>query len=167
MASNRSKLLALLVLALLLTTQAFAAEDGNPSTNSATNTATGDIDPEMLKQAKAERKAAAKKKKLTMKSCLTLVRSFYAKEDEFVQNFMEVHPTTDKNRLLSKILSQMMIKCNGAISDDQINYLQKFKLNALDMDHKEAGYADLILIDWEDLQYQPMNPDEGLVEGEG
>ena len=47
---------------------------------------------------------------------------------------MEEHPTKDKNRLLSKILSQMMIKCSGIISDDQVRHLQQFKLNALDAD---------------------------------
>ena len=40
-----------------------------------------------------------------MESCLTLVRSFYAGQDDMVQDFVQKHPTNDKSRLLSKILS--------------------------------------------------------------
>ena len=69
------------------------------------------------KRAKAEKREAAKKKKRSMQSCLTLVRSYYGNEDEYVQGFVQAHPTKDKNRLLSKILSQMMIKCSGLINE--------------------------------------------------
>ena len=89
---------------------------------------------EAAKKLKSEKRVAAKKKKRAMQSCLTLVRSYYGKETDYVNAFMEEHPTKDKNRLLSKILSQMMIKCSGIISDDQVRHLQQFKLNALDAD---------------------------------
>ena len=70
--------------------------------------------------AKEERKREARKKKRTMESCLTLVRSFYSAQQQMVTDFMDEHPTKDKSRLLSKILAQMMIVCNGAISGQQI-----------------------------------------------
>lgn len=89
---------------------------------------------EAAKKLKTEKRVAAKKKKRAMQSCLTLVRSYYGKETDYVNAFMDEHPTKDKNRLLSKILSQMMIKCSGQISDEQVKHLQQFKLNALDAD---------------------------------
>ena len=117
--------------------------------------------------AKEDRKKAAKQKKRTMESCLTLVRSFYSGQDAMVQAFIESHPTLDKSRLLSKILSQMMIKCNGEISDSQINYLQNFKLKPVDVDYSKSGYAELIAIDWEALKFVSANPDEPAAEDEG
>jgi len=60
----------------------------------------------------------------------------------------------------------MMIKCNGEISDDQIKYLQDFKMKPVDMDYTMRGYAELIAIDWEALKFVSSNPD-GPVEGEG
>ncbi len=61
----------------------------------------------------------------------------------------------------------MMIRCNGAISDDQIKYLQQFKLKAADLDHKQEGYSELILLDWEELSYKPQDEELGLQENEG
>jgi len=54
-----------------------------------------------------------------MQSCLTLVRSYYGNEEAVVKSFLDLHTTTDKNRLLSKILAQMMIKCSGTIKKEQ------------------------------------------------
>ena len=71
----------------------------------AASSVTPEADAETAKRAKQEKRAAAKKKKRSMQSCLTLVRSYYGREDAFIQSFMEEHPTMDKNRLLSKILS--------------------------------------------------------------
>ena len=65
---------------------------------------------------------------------------------------------------MSKILSQMMIKCNAAISESQITYLQGYKLNPLEVDYKMSGYAELIELDWEALQPVYMNPDEPMEE---
>lgn len=84
-----------------------------------------------------------------------------------VQEFVQDHPTTDKSRLLSKILAQMMIRCTGAIQEDQVNHLQQFKQTPLDANYKATGYPDLILVDWESLKPVPANPDEGLQPGEG
>ena len=68
--------------------------------------------------AKEERKREARRKKMTMESCLTQVRSFYSAQQAEIQEFIDAHPTLDKQRLMSKILSQMMIKCNGAINTE-------------------------------------------------
>ena len=62
-----------------------------------------------------------------MESCLTLVRSYYGAKTDEITEFIDTHPTQDKPRLLSKILSQMMIKCNGEITDEQIDILQEYK----------------------------------------
>ena len=58
-----------------------------------------------------------------MESCLTLVRSYYTAENDNVGEFVKEHPTMDKNRLLSKILSNMMIQCTQSINDDQVTFL--------------------------------------------
>ena len=102
-----------------------------------------------------------------MQSCLTLVRSYYAAETDYVSGFIDEHPTKDKNRLLSKILSMKMIKCSGLIQKDQVNFLQQFKLNASDAPWQKEGYPELIELDWEELRYKPADPEVGLVEGEG
>jgi hypothetical protein len=39
------------------------------------------------------------------------VRSFYAKEETMVKQFIDVHPTQDKGRLTSKFLARMMLTC--------------------------------------------------------
>ena len=60
----------------------------------------------------------------------------------------------------------MMIMCNGAISADQISYLQAFKQAPADVNYKMAAYADLIAIDFEALKFVSANPDM-LIDGEG
>ena len=115
--------------------------------------------------AKEERKREARRKKLTMESCLTLVRSFYGDQQKQVQDFMDNHPTNDKSRLLSKILAQMMIKCNGLINTAQITKLQGYKANPIEFDYKQKEYNTMIDIDWDALRYQ--SPNEEPVEGEG
>jgi len=82
-----------------------------------------------------------------------------------ITDFMDEHPTMDKSRLLSKILAQMMIKCNGVINTSQITKLQKFKANPLEFDYKQADYFPMIELDWDTLRYQ--SPNEEPVEGEG
>ena len=115
--------------------------------------------------AKEERKREARRKKRTMESCLTLVRSFYSAQQQMITDFMDDHPTNDKSRLLSKILAQMMIKCNGVINEEQIATLQGFKATPNDFDYKQTGYMTMIELDWDSLRYQ--SPNEEPVEGEG
>jgi len=115
--------------------------------------------------AKEERKKEARKKKHIMESCLTLVRSFYSAQQQWVTDFMDEHPTNDKSRLLSKILAQMMVKCNGVINNKQIAELQGFKATPNDFNYKMDGYMPMIELDWDTLRYQSTN--EEPVEGEG
>ena len=78
---------------------------------------------------------------------------------------MNEHPTNDKSRLLSKILAQMMIKCNGVINEQQIEKLQGFRATPMNFDYTTAGYFEMIQLDWDSLRYQ--SDSEELVEGEG
>ena len=90
--------------------------------------------------ARAKRLAAHKRKRKQMESCLTLCRSFYGAEDQVVQSFVEEHPTADKSRLLSKILAQMMIRCEQSVEDAQMEELLKYKYTPLTFDYKQASY---------------------------
>lgn len=87
-----------------------------------------------------------------MESCLTLVRSFYAKEETMVKQFIDVHPTQDKGRLTSKFLARMMLKCVKDITPEQVTDLQVFKHTPLELDYQKN--EELIMIDWEDLRYK-------------
>lgn len=69
---------------------------------------------------KRERAKSALIKKQKMESCLTLVRSFYAKEETMIKQFVDAHPTKDKGRLTSKFLSRMMLKCTKEITPEQV-----------------------------------------------
>lgn len=86
-----------------------------------------------------------------MISCLTLVRSFYAKEETMIKQFVDVHPTSDKGRLTSKFLARMMLKCVRESTPEQTAYLVNFKNTPLDLDYTK--HEDLIMIDWEELRY--------------
>ena len=116
--------------------------------------------------AKEERKRAAKQKKMTMESCLTLVRAFYGAQDQEVSEFVDNHPTKDKQRLISKLLSKMMISCQSAIAQDQIDQLQEYKAEPLSFDYSQPDFFKLIELDWDELSYKPANGEE-LEEGEG
>ena len=132
MKAQKFALLAFIAILLLtsMTAVVRAQDDGSEADPSAATGSASNPDQAQNEKnaaaslAKEERKRAAKQKKRTMESCLTLVRSFYSGQDAMLQDFIESHPTLDKSRLLSKILSQMMIMCNGAIGDEQITYLQ-------------------------------------------
>lgn len=76
-----------------------------------------------------------------MESCLTLVRSFYGSQEKMVSAFSDEHPTKDKQRLLSKILAQMMIRCNANIAEDQVKLLQDYKTDPNKFDYKKDTYA--------------------------
>lgn len=92
-----------------------------------------------------------------MISCLTLVRSFYAKEETMIKQFVDVHPTSDKGRLTSKFLARMMLKCVRESSPEQTAQIAHFKNTPLDLDYTK--YEDLIMIDWEELRYQGDSSD--------
>lgn len=80
-------------------------------------------------------------------SCLTLVRSLYSTEEKSVQDFVMAHPTLNKERLMNKILSQMMIYCREHIKDSQVEELQKFKDNSQDFDWTQKDYKPLLNFD--------------------
>ena len=123
----------LLVLGLLSFTAGVSAEEGgDAATETVKTTIPDDIEPiasmeidlQAATRAKSEKRKQAKQKKRSMQSCLTLVRSYYSEKDSYISTFLDEHPTKDKNRLLSKILAQMMIKCSAAINNEQAQYLQ-------------------------------------------
>jgi hypothetical protein len=79
---------------------------------------------------KEDRRRQAREKRATMESCLTLVRSEYYHNKNQAEAFVNEHPTQDKNTLTSKIVARMMIQCKSAISMDQVNFIQGFKLDS-------------------------------------
>lgn len=54
------------------------------------------------------------------------------------------HPTQNKERLMNKILAQMMINCRENVKDGQVEELQKFKDSAADFDWTRADYKPLL-----------------------
>ena len=83
-----------------------------------------------------------------------------------IEDFVTAHPTEDKSRLISKILAQMMMLCNGAISVEQIDYLQEYKMNPGELDHDTPELKKLVDINFEALKFVPSG-DGNPVEGEG
>ena len=103
-----------------------------------------------------------------MESCLTLVRATYTAQNDMIQDFVTAHPTQDTSRLISKILAQMMMLCNGAISVEQIDYLQEYKMNPGELDYYKPEFKKLVDIDFEPLKFVPADPENPLPgEGEG
>ena len=80
-------------------------------------------------------------------SCLTLVRSLYSTEEKSIQDFVMAHPSQNKERLMNKILSQMMIYCREHIKDSQVEELAKFKDNSQDFDWTQKDYKHLLNFD--------------------
>ena len=83
-----------------------------------------------------------------------------------IEDFVKSHPTEDKSRLISKILAQMMMVCNGAISVEQIKYIQQYKMNPGELDHSKPEFKKLVDINFEELKFVPSDS-ENPVEGEG
>ena len=58
----------------------------------------------------------------------------------------------------------MMMVCNGAISVEQIEYLQEYKMNPGELDHSKPEFEKLVYINFEALKFVPTdeeNPGEG------
>lgn len=70
------------------------------------------------------------------------------------------HPTQNKERLMNKILSQMMIHCRERVTDDQVELLQKFKDNAPDFDSTKREYASLLDFSLDRYHVDPSLPKE-------
>jgi len=110
------------------------------------------IQGKLTDEERKEKAAAQALKKEQMESCLTEVRSYYHKEEKEVSKFVEAHPTSDKGRLTSKFLAQMMLKCMKEISPEQVAYLQSHKNTPNDLDY--STHEQLITIDWDELKYK-------------
>jgi hypothetical protein len=115
------------------------------------------------------------KQKRVLESCLTLVRSLYTREEvskfspnnprvmfvqKSIQDFVMEHPTQQKDRLMNKILAQMMITCREKVSADQVELLQTFKDSAADFDPTPAEYATLLNFDLNNYRVDPSWSEE-------
>lgn len=58
-----------------------------------------------------------------------------------------------KDRLMNKILANMMISCTSGITLEQIDELQNWKDNAPDFNYKQPAYFELLSYDLS--QYKP------------
>jgi len=70
------------------------------------------------------------------------------------------HPTQHKERLMNKILAQMMIYCREHVTADQVEYLQGFKDSAPDLDWTNPDYQPLLNFDLGRYQVDPSLPQE-------
>ena len=77
------------------------------------------------------------------------------------------HPTQNKERLMNKILSQMMINCRENVKDAQVELLQKYKDNAADFDWTNPEYKPLLNFNLDRLKVDeslPIEKQQGPVE---
>ena len=70
------------------------------------------------------------------------------------------HPTQHKERLMNKILSQMMINCREHVTEDQVINLQTFKDDAATFDWTSTNYQPLLNFDLSRYQVDPAVPKE-------
>jgi hypothetical protein len=118
---------------------------------------------------KQERRRKAYEKRQTMESCLTLVRSEYYHQKDRIEGFVAEHPTQDKNTLTNKIVARMMLQCKSAVNQEQITFLQGFKLDHFSLNVSgKPEYQELVTIDWEDLRHVPTpEDDDDIIDAEG
>jgi hypothetical protein len=57
------------------------------------------------------------------------------------------HPTQQKDRLMNKILAQMMLHCRDRITPQQNVTLQTFKDHSADFDYTQEEYSSLLNFD--------------------
>ena len=57
------------------------------------------------------------------------------------------HPTQNKERLMNKILAQMMINCRENVKGEQVTELIKYKKHAADFDWTDPEYRPLLNFD--------------------
>ena len=53
----------------------------------------------------------------------------------------------------------MMMRCNGAISAEQIEYFQEYKMKPGELDPSKPEYKHLVDIDFEALKFVPSDPE--------
>ncbi len=69
------------------------------------------------------------------------------------------HPTTTKERLMNKILSNMMLTCKDRITQQQVENLQKFKDSPAEFDSTQAEYSSLLNFDLNHYIPDPNKPE--------
>lgn len=114
--------------------------------------------PKLSKEEMAQLKEKKKLQTQKMESCLVLTRSYYAQNEKAFQYYLDTHPaitnpaakTSEKmnrNMLLSKINSQMLIQCESMISKEQVMELQKYKDRQDKFKTSQEAYQKIIAID--------------------
>lgn len=77
---------------------------------------------------------------------------------------MTEHPTNTKDRLMNKILSNLMLSCTEKISAEQVDTLQQHKDTPSDFDVNTKGYFELLNFN---LQYFAPNPELSAAQQSG
>lgn len=70
------------------------------------------------------------------------------------------HPTQIKDRLMNKILAQMMISCREKVTPEQVELLQTFKDNAPEFDSTQKDYARLLDFSLERFRVDASLPED-------
>lgn len=70
------------------------------------------------------------------------------------------HPTQQKDRLMNKILAQMMLHCRDRITPAQNITLQTFKDHSFDFDYTQEEYYSLLNFDLTRYTVDPALPQE-------
>lgn len=70
------------------------------------------------------------------------------------------HPTQQKDRLMNKILAQMMITCREKVTGEQVELLQGFKDHAVDFDPSPAEFSSLLNFDLHNYLVDASLPEE-------
>lgn len=93
---------------------------------------------------------------MKLESCLVMTRSYYSKHEKQFNDYLNSHASTNyqgddlklkkqaqvnRNMLLSKINANMLIKCDDAISKEQVEELQKYKDDSYRFDSSKSGFS--------------------------
>ncbi len=71
-----------------------------------------------------------------------------------------MHPTATKDRLLNKVLANMMMSCDKQITPAQVTTLLSFKEDATQIDYAQAEYQKLLDFDLDRYVPDPSLSDE-------
>jgi len=105
--------------------------------------------PPLDEATKLQRKKEQEDKKNKLMACLTLVRSHYTGNKDYIEEFVKMHPTQTKDRLLNKMLANMMMTCSSSITNSQMTELLSFKQDPSELDYAKPENAKLIDFDIE------------------
>lgn len=105
-----------------------------------------------------------------------MTRSYYSKHEKKFSAYISNHASTsysgddmsmkkqaqvNKNILLSKINANMLLKCEEAITPEQVVELQKFKDDSYRFDSTKAGYSQLVEVTFTDYDIDGSTAKEG------